>query len=732
MSVNTKHYKSSDYQFLRHESCPVCGSSNNVGVWLHKPTNKETKWCFTDGCTNNLTTQQIGAKEQPGSPLPQEWLDVLRISPRTAAKYRMTHTGKVLYFGYATSQGKLSRVKKRDYNLPKEHDYHFSWLTKEGETTLFYGMDSCTNSEKKLLIVSGELDAPCAYEMTGINTVSIPNGDGGVESVIRDNFVWLKQFKVIYICFDNDEPGQRAAEKAQAMIGYRSRIVSLPQYTIPLEDEVIKLKDARDYRKYSFDTEFTEALVAADKSVQPFVWAENELLARVQESYQSGNTRHYSTGIPELDQLCPIRLKELTIVFGAPGRGKSSLGRFMMKKMLEQGIKSYYMSFEEPPENVVYRLSPLLLGEYIYYDNEGSVSNPLDDVLDKTRRIGSMVRIAKLESVDPDELYDSIECAYVTHGCQFILLDHITWLLDSAGNPVQTARVIMHKLCDLVTRYPIHIYCVAHNQAQSRPQASTKTPTKKDWEEYEEPTQRDVQWSSGFEQMAYNIWGLKNPDDPDQPMRIYVLKNRFGGKKKCGKVFAYYQDDGSFLGATDAAKKSKGSHRNRGDNTQVRQQTRDAVAEEVLPADTEVPKNIHSVPEEVGEAEQHSGAFQSRSSKTTGVDVGADDGVFEEVPKVRLQPGLYNKARSNYRSKGENAGQLPNPGEDVLGTAPSIFQTLQNCIPEPNTRGSKKKAKLPGLGRRTGDTVVPSATTRTAQSAGDTPTLAEPEPNDDE
>ena len=32
--------------FIRHEACPVCGSSNNVGVYSNG-----NKKCFTDGCT---------------------------------------------------------------------------------------------------------------------------------------------------------------------------------------------------------------------------------------------------------------------------------------------------------------------------------------------------------------------------------------------------------------------------------------------------------------------------------------------------------------------------------------------------------------------------------------------------------------------------------------------------------------------------------------------------------
>lgn len=715
--MNTRRYSNDDYEFLRHEPCELCGSSNNVGVWLHKPTNKETKFCFTEGCPNNTSTASLYQASQPGSPLRQSWLDALRISANTAVKYRLTAEGRLLYFGYATPEGKLKRVKKRDYNKSKDDDYHFVWMTKEGETTLLYGMDTCSNPDKKLIITEGELDAPCAYEMTGINSVSIPNGCQGVENAIRNNYLWLKQFKLIYIVFDNDSAGQAAAEKARELIGYRARIVHLPEYRVPLEDDLIVLKDARDFRKYHFDSEFQEALTAADNSVQPFVWSHDDLMQQISDSYNQGNTRHYSTGIPELDRLCPIRLKELTLAFGSPGRGKSSLGRFIAKSLIEQGVRPYYMSFEEPPDKVLHKLSPLILGEPIYYGADGKVTNPLPDLLDKMARVAKVMDIAKIDSLDPDTIYDAIECAYVTHGCQFILLDHITWLLDSAGNPVQTARQVLHKLCELVSKYPIHIWAVSHNQPGTKPQSKNGQKLKKDWEEYEEPTQRDAQWSSGLEQLSYNIWGLKNPDSEQEPMRIYVLKSRFGGKKNCGKVMAYYQPDGTFLGASDAAKMQRNTwhDRSRGNQDSLRLEAGDDVAPEVLSTNQEMSGIVHPIPEQVGSEGERGGTLPDTSGcETEGIvcthDTGGS-GATEEVQTVRIQPGLYNPARSNNRSEGGNERRVPQAGTGVQEPTSSVLSQVQDRVSKPKFVSTPQKNKLPGLGRRTGHTLVSPTTT---------------------
>lgn len=705
MGVNQRFYKSDDYQYLRHESCEVCGSKNNVGVWLHKPTNKETKHCFTEGCTNNVHTKDLYNTSQPGAPLPKEWLDVLRISPQTAAKYRLSHEGKVLYFGYSSTEGRLQRVKKRDYSIPKSHDYHFSWLTKEGETTLLFGMDTCTNPERSIIITEGELDAPCAYEMTGMNAVSIPNGTQGADNAIRDNFLWLKQFKKVYICFDNDSAGQSAAKRVQDIIGFRARIVSLPQYTIALEDERIQLKDARDFRKYSFDTEFKDALVAADKNIQPFVWSRDEVRAKLAEAYQSGFTKTYSTGLKDLDLLCPIRMGELTITFGSPGRGKSSLGRYIAKELIEQGVRPYYMSFEEGVANVIYKLSALLLGKPVYYNADGTISNPLAEVLDNGDSVLDKVDIAKLDSIEPDDIYDAIECAYITHGCQFVLLDHITWLLDSAGNPVQTARAILHKLCELVSKYPIHIFAISHNQPSAKPQQRDNKVVAKDWEEYLEPTQRDAQWSSGMEQLAYNIWGLKNPDNPAEPMRIYVLKNRHGGKKKCGKVIAYYQEDGTFLGANDAKK----MHRNTrnpytgGHSDKVRFDGGETSPGEVLSPHQEIPQNLYSVPTEEGTLGEHHRATEDISGdegegSPSAHDPG-DNRTTEEIQQDGVQSRLLRPGnRVDYRGKRRDARRVPNPGGNTEEATPNILPEVQIGIPESKASRSKKKADIRGLG----------------------------------
>lgn len=623
-------YDSSEYQFLRHEACPVCGSSNNVGVWKHIASGNETKYCFSPECSNRVATHDVVHK-QPGHSLTQESLDYLKVDAITAKRYRLTSENGKLYFGYADAKGKLQRYKVRDYSVPKTHDGHFKW-DKKGACNLLYGMDACTNKSGTLILTFGEKDAIAAHLMTGFCSVSVPNGDDGALNSVRENYAWLKQFRVIYICGDNDPSGMTASERVQGVLGFRSRIVTLPNYAVLNEDgSVTELKDPYDYHYYGFQSQFKDALAVADNTNTTYVWG-TDLESLAIDYAVSGLRKGYSTGVPELDKLCPLRPHEWTLVFGAPGKGKSSLARFLVSVMADHNIRPYYISYEESPAPIVFKLIPLVTHDRIYYSEDGVITNPPHEIRHMVQRLRDKVSIARLDDSSADTLQDAIECAYISHGCQFVVIDHITWLLDNTNEPAIEGKKILHRINDLVKQFPIHIFVVSHNQRKQEPKLARGKSPPHDWEEYTEPTLRDAQWTSGLEQLAFNIWGLKNPDNPDEPVRLFLLKNRTGGKKGMGRVLLYYQEDGRFLGVHDAKNKGDQSHSvHRRDIDQGGQHPGETSGGNVLPAHPPLSPYLHSVPEPSREGEQHRGtpttgySHGSKGQESPGDDRGTQD-----------------------------------------------------------------------------------------------------------
>ena len=602
-------YDSTDFTTLRREQCPKCAeegrdtTGDNLHVRLHIPTQREMKHCFACGYTDS-GRDSIGGVKQPGRPLIKEpFVD------NVAAKYRMTIDGNVLYFGYATPDGILKRYKVRDYNLPKQHRDHFRW-DKKGECTLLYGMDTCSNTNGILILTFGEKDAPAAHILTdGWNAVSLPNGDAGWERPLKANYSWLMQFKTILIAGDNDEPAQRTALAIKEFLGFRAKVVSLPAYTINLEDGAVTLKDPFDYLNHGFKKEFTDAIKAAYTKTEDYTYDTEELISRI-GVYLDGPTSHpiYS-GIAELDALCPMYRHQFTLLFGAPGKGKSTFVRSILKSIIEQGVRPYFISYEESVEETIMKLIPPILGEPIYYDAAGTITNTKSDILDKVYRLTHVMDIAKVpegRKLDHVYLSETLEYAYVARGCQFVALDHITWLADMSSNPIMDIKIMVHAVGDIVKKYPMHVLVVSHNKRPTYdPKQDRNHKRKSDWEELEEPTLRDTLYGSGLEQIAFNIWSLKSPDN--EPMRLFVLKNRKRGKKGMGRVYLYFLPDTYEIVGISRYEKSTKSQRksnsSRWDSGTVRQQHRETAFGAVLPPSEAVRHNTGSVPTEDVEEE---------------------------------------------------------------------------------------------------------------------------------
>src|SRR6185437_8756353 len=76
------------------------------------------------------------------------------------------------------------------------------------------------NGGKHLVITEGEVDA-CSVRQVMDNkwpVVSLPNGASSVTKTIERDYDWLDKFDRIVLMFDQDKPGQEAAELAAQML----------------------------------------------------------------------------------------------------------------------------------------------------------------------------------------------------------------------------------------------------------------------------------------------------------------------------------------------------------------------------------------------------------------------------------------------------------------------------------------------------------------------------------
>ena len=156
-------------QFIRHEPCEQCGSSDGKAIYS---TNTHCFVCGHHVITSDDTfipqtmTTHVELRGSAGR------LQKRGISEQTCEKFKAYKFGEQLRFYYFSSDGTLQGAKVRGKDKT---------FTCEGKVSSLFGMQlfrhKTTNKTKKLVITEGEMDCLSVWEaQPNWDVVSIPNG----------------------------------------------------------------------------------------------------------------------------------------------------------------------------------------------------------------------------------------------------------------------------------------------------------------------------------------------------------------------------------------------------------------------------------------------------------------------------------------------------------------------------------------------------------------------------
>lgn len=238
--------------FVRHESCPKCGSKDNLAIY-----DDDSYFCFSH-CgyksvseeykqenekkkprvkSNNRKeeelTQEVKSKEK--EVISEEKAQQIKdetsikangfrgISDSTYAYFGVRHsfdesTGEVTEQFYpCTQEGKLTGYKIRE--VPK----NFRSIGRTGATTECFMQFRFPRGGKYVILTEGEIDALSAYQMlkeynTSRGTdyeIAAVSATTGAQSAkqIAHNYKFFDSFEQIILSYDMDKPGQDAIEK---------------------------------------------------------------------------------------------------------------------------------------------------------------------------------------------------------------------------------------------------------------------------------------------------------------------------------------------------------------------------------------------------------------------------------------------------------------------------------------------------------------------------------------
>ena len=530
--------------FVRHESCPECGSKDNLAVYTDghghcfgcghwsPPTDSE----YLEDNYIMETQSTIQHKGFKGA------LTERNITRKIASKYevRVTHgeDGKVnkhYYPYYNNKTGDLVGYKERDVETKA-----FA-INGTNKGAGLFGQQLFKEGGKYLTITEGELDALSISEMFDGKwaVVSLKNGASGALRDIKENLDYIESFENVVLCFDNDDAGTEGVKAVRDLISpNKLRICKLP------------MKDASDMLMAGKVKDFTEAWWNA-KGYTPAgiiagadTWEhlkKDEDLKTILYPWQALNEVTYG-----------FRQKELVTITSGSGMGKSSVVKELeahilnetddnlaiihLEESIDRSVKGL-MSIEANLPIHIPKYEDMLSEEEKYELWKKSVGNKNVYFYD---HFGSM---------SGDSLLSVIRTYAKSLDCKWIVLDHLSIVVsdqDGITDERKAIDSIMTNLRKIVQETGVGLFLISH----------LKRPMGKAHEEGGQVSLSELRGSAAIAQLSDIVIGLERNQQADEERErntttLRVIKNRFCGLTGKAGQLTYDKDTGRLKESVD-------------------------------------------------------------------------------------------------------------------------------------------------------------------------------------
>jgi len=282
-----------------------------------------------------------------------------------------------------------------------------------------WGWPTVDDTADQITICEGEIDAMSLDDMgADMPALSIPSGCSNL-GWIENDYEALERFETIYLCFDNDEAGEKAANEVAKRLGItRCKRLRVPAPHNDLNDLLIA--------GGGLGPLYENAESYDPKTLKPVDGMAAELAEEIGR-YQQEN-EHNPFLFPELKYR--FRKGELTIVGGYPGHGKSQwLYQSCMHEMINNDRRACIASFEIPSKSMLFNMLWMHNG---HMPKEDSIQSDLTQFQDRLWFIeGVEGGTNSWESLHQDFLY-----AHRRYGVDLFVIDalmHIAAKDDWSG-----------------------------------------------------------------------------------------------------------------------------------------------------------------------------------------------------------------------------------------------------------------------------------------------------------
>lgn len=506
-------------KFLRHESCPECGSSDALAIY-----DNGGKHCFGSGCDYHvfgdgetpMTTQEL-PKAKPlnmggvVAAIPQR-----RLSQETCGRFGVTveysSTGEIqkhFYPYYNTESGEICAAKVRDV---KTKGFH---ATGDMSGAGFFGQQQCSGN-KYITITEGELDALSVYEMFNkqYDVVSLRSGASNAAKEIKEQLEWLESYENIVICFDNDKAGDAALEQVKDLFSpNKLKICKLP------------VKDASDMLIANRVKDFTQLWWNAKVYRPDGIVAGTDTWDKLVEKRNVKSIPYPWEGLNHITR--GHRPYELVTITSGSGMGKSQFIREIEYDLLRRCEGNIgVLALEEDLARTSLGIMSVAANRPLHLEEDTPVDE-LRPFWEATLGTGRYYLFDHWGSTSADNLLARVRYMAKALDCRYVVLDHLSIVVSSqeSGDERKAIDEIMTKLRTLVAETGISLFLVSHLRRSQG----------KAHEDGAQISLGELRGSQAIAQLSDIVIGMERDqqnanEDIRNTTTVRVLKNRYTGE----------------------------------------------------------------------------------------------------------------------------------------------------------------------------------------------------------
>ncbi|MGZ7642445.1 toprim domain-containing protein [Vibrio parahaemolyticus] len=502
--------------FLHKESCPKCGSKDNLARYDDGHAH-----CFSVGCkyyeppTDSTDKPVTKKKSKPKEFKPIEGeskaLTKRGIRKETCDKYGYK-VGK-LSGGETVQYVDVRNRETRELVAQKIRTKDKKFLVKGNLNGELIGSHLFSGG-RKIIITEGEIDMLTVSQVQSNKypVVSLPNGVNSAKKAITNNLDYLAQFEEVILCFDMDKAGREGVEEAaELLMDHNVKIMSLP------------LKDPNEMLLAGRTEELIQAIWNAAEYKPDGLLAVEDLIEDALKPLPKGlpwifdgmtassNGRHYG---------------EIHTLGAGTGVGKTDLllaqADFDIRH-LHQKVGLFFM--ENDPAEVLQYMGGKADGR-LYYE----AGHPDQQDIEAQRKAYAKYR-GRCYIYDNFGLCDwskvKLKIIYlIGRGYRVFYIDHLTALATGGNkNEKEELEDIMADIATFAKRHNVLFHLVSH----------LSTPEGKSHEEGQRVSIKHFKGSRAIGFWSHVMYGLERNQQAEDPNERNVTTVRQLKRRKFGK-----------------------------------------------------------------------------------------------------------------------------------------------------------------------------------------------------